>query len=64
MGIDYFLVASLKAKKVDFIMASSVGNDSLFLVYFLIFPLRLDLQQKDGQFLVYGIYFLNSKNFF
>ncbi len=28
IGIDHFLVASLKAKNVDFITTSSVGNDS------------------------------------
>lgn len=44
IGIVHFLVASVKAKKVDFIIASSVGKESLFLVYFLIFPLRFSIR--------------------
>ena len=32
--MDHFLVASLTAKYTDFITASSVGKDNLFLVYF------------------------------
>jgi len=44
IGIDHFLVASLVAKYTDFITASSVGNDNLFFVYFLIFPLRFSMR--------------------
>ena len=40
MGIDHFLVASLKAKYTNLIRESSVGNDNLFWVYFLILPFR------------------------
>tara|TARA_S200002703_G_C3778348_1_gene239726 strand:+ start:142 stop:333 length:192 start_codon:yes stop_codon:yes gene_type:complete len=48
MGMDHFFVASLVAKYTDFITASSVGKESLFLVYFLIFPFRLDLLYLSG----------------
>ena len=43
MGMDHFLVASLVAKYTDFITASSVGKESLFLVYLRIFPLRFSM---------------------
>ncbi len=44
MGMDHFLVASLVAKYTDFITASSVGKESLFFVYFLIFPFRFSIR--------------------
>lgn len=44
IGIVHFFEASLRAKYTDFITASSVGNDSLFFVYFLIFPFRFSMR--------------------
>lgn len=44
MGIVHFLVLSLNAKNTDFITASSVGKESLFFVYFLIFPFRFSIR--------------------
>ena len=38
------LYMALDAKYTDFMTASSVGNDNLFLVYFLIFPLRFSIR--------------------
>ncbi len=36
IGMVHFFVASFNVKNVDFKTASSVGNESLFLVYFVI----------------------------
>ena len=44
MSMDHFLVASLVAKYTDFITASSVGKESLFYVYLLIFPFRFSIR--------------------
>jgi hypothetical protein len=44
MGMVHFFDTSLKARYTDLITASSLGKDSLFLVYFLILPLRFSIR--------------------
>jgi len=43
IGMVHFLVASFTDRNTDFMTASSVGKESLFLVYFLIFPFRFSM---------------------
>ena len=47
MGMDHFSVACLVTKYTDFITASSVANESLLLVYFLIFFIK-DIYKVGG----------------
>src|SRR5690625_7995039 len=46
IGFVHFLVDFRKARKTDFLTASSVGNDSLFLVYFLILSLKFRSEER------------------
>lgn len=43
IGMVHFFVFSCTAKNTDFMTASSVGYDNLFLVFFLIFPFRFSM---------------------
>ena len=44
IGWYHFFSISLMARQTDFFNALSFGNDSLFLVYFLIFPFRFSIR--------------------
>ncbi|MET3874845.1 hypothetical protein ABIE50_000257 [Chitinophaga sp. OAE865] len=44
MGMVHFFDTSRKARYTDLNTASSVGKDSLFLVYFLILPFRFSMR--------------------
>ena len=53
VDIVHFLVGSFVAKYTDFITASLVGTESLFLVYFLILPFKIINQVSSIYYLPY-----------